>query len=475
MICFITPPSPFLLDERVFVSLGVLKVAAVLERAGHRVEHMDLSGVKNYIEVIESYAGEATTFGITATSPQMPAAWEIGNSLRKRGLKTTLGGPHVTLVAAARRTGSQRAEGAWHKLTDCFDVLVTGDGEKAIFEALMTERGWVDADSPKLIHWNTSKDFDESPWPARHLVDVGSYNYFIDGVRSLSLIGQLGCPMSCHFCSGRSSPMLRQIRLRTSGNVVGEMTHLYRTYGIQGFMFLDDELNINRQMVELMRGIRKAAEDLGIEWKLRGFLKSELFTEEQAEAMYAAGFRQLLIGFESGDPRILKNIQKNATVEENTRCMEISRKYGLKVKALMSVGHAGESEATVLAVRDWLLEVKPSDFDVTIITPYPGSPYYDKSVPNDDGSWTFTAKSGDRLHMDDVDFTTEAAYYKGGIGSYVSHVWTDHIGRADLVRMRDQVEREVREKLSIPFYATGASISYESSMGMTPAILRSSV
>ena len=29
-VTLIIPPSPFLLDERVFVSLGVLKVAAVL-------------------------------------------------------------------------------------------------------------------------------------------------------------------------------------------------------------------------------------------------------------------------------------------------------------------------------------------------------------------------------------------------------------------------------------------------------------
>ncbi len=31
-VCLITPPSGFLLDQRVFPSLGVLKVAAALER-----------------------------------------------------------------------------------------------------------------------------------------------------------------------------------------------------------------------------------------------------------------------------------------------------------------------------------------------------------------------------------------------------------------------------------------------------------
>ncbi len=47
-ICLITPPSVFLLDERVFMTLGILKVAAVLERAGVQVDMLDLSGVENY-------------------------------------------------------------------------------------------------------------------------------------------------------------------------------------------------------------------------------------------------------------------------------------------------------------------------------------------------------------------------------------------------------------------------------------------
>ncbi len=42
-VCLITPPSIFLLDERVFMTLGILRVAAALEGAGHEVEMLDLS------------------------------------------------------------------------------------------------------------------------------------------------------------------------------------------------------------------------------------------------------------------------------------------------------------------------------------------------------------------------------------------------------------------------------------------------
>lgn len=42
----------FLLDEQVFMMLGILKVAAVLEQAGIVVDMLDLSGVENYEEVV---------------------------------------------------------------------------------------------------------------------------------------------------------------------------------------------------------------------------------------------------------------------------------------------------------------------------------------------------------------------------------------------------------------------------------------
>jgi anaerobic magnesium-protoporphyrin IX monomethyl ester cyclase len=43
----IAPPSAFLPDERVFVSLGVLKGAASLETRNYHVNLLDLSGVEN--------------------------------------------------------------------------------------------------------------------------------------------------------------------------------------------------------------------------------------------------------------------------------------------------------------------------------------------------------------------------------------------------------------------------------------------
>lgn len=477
-ICLVIPPSTFLLDERVFMSLGILRVAAVLEQAGWRVEVLDLSGISNYLDAVKDHVASsvADTIGITATTAHLPAASDIARTIRsvRPDVRLILGGPHPTLVHAAKKLQDKRgsvgrATKDMDHLRPIFDVVVAGDGEKGIFEACKPDAPFViDADGRHTGLFLTDAELEALPFPARHLVDVGSYHYRIDGANATSLIAQLGCPYGCGFCAGRHSPMLRHIRTRGSQNIVEEMVHVYQKYGHTGFMFYDDELNVSKGVVDLMNLIAKTQEDLGVEWRLRGFIKAELFTKEQAVAMYRAGFRQLLVGFESGSPRILDNINKKATRDENTRCLEIAHYQGLKVKALMSLGHPGESLETVDDTLSWLLANEPSDFDATIITPYPGSPYYDDAEPIDDNIWAYTARNGDRLYQYSLDYTQVADYYKGDPDEgYVSHVYTDNLSAEELVKARDRLERTVRDKLGIPFNPSAPTTPYEHSMGQT--------
>jgi radical SAM superfamily enzyme YgiQ (UPF0313 family) len=482
-VCLVIPPSLFLLDDRVFMTIGILKVAAVLEERGYRVEMVDLSGIENFEAAIGDHArsSKAKSFGITATTPQLPAATRVAKAIKaaRPDARTILGGPHVTLTNAAYKREQKlgalgRAKRAFDHIAEVFDVLVAGDGEDTITLALSPNVDkLIDADEPKSALFLSSKRLAELPMPARHLLDVSSYHYTIDGVPAVSLIAQLGCPFNCGFCGGRDSPFLRRTRQRPTQNVVEEIAHLHSAYGFRGFMLYDDELNVNPKMVELMREIGKTARRFSTEFRLRGFVKAELFDEAQAEAMYDAGFRWLLCGFESGSPRILRNINKKATREDNDRCMAIAQKHGLKVKALMSIGHPGESEETILETRDWLLRSKPADFDVTIITPYPGSPYYDHATPHVEHPrhWTYEI-FGDRLHSIEINYTEVADYYKGDPnGGYRSFVYTDFISTDGLVELRDLVEREVRKDLGIAFNPSAAAIRYEHSMGQFGAAL----
>src|SRR5574343_1337205 len=87
LICFIIPPSQFLFDERVFMTLGVLKVAAVFEKSGAEVEVLDLSGYSNFLEVVARYEDlrpNVKNFGLTTTTPQLPAASQIATLIKSK-------------------------------------------------------------------------------------------------------------------------------------------------------------------------------------------------------------------------------------------------------------------------------------------------------------------------------------------------------------------------------------------------------
>ena len=206
-ICLITPPSPFLLDERVFMHIGILKVAAVLEQQNYKVDMLDLAGVEDCEEVIKAYYeshSEVVNFGITATTPQIPAAVDIAVFIRKYFpvSKIILGGTHVSLMHSAAKKEERdilkentgRARKDIDNLLTYFDTLVAGDGEKAIRGAIENDIALIDADDPKTDLFLTSEELGELPFPARHLVDVDSYHYDIEGNNATSIICQLGCP-----------------------------------------------------------------------------------------------------------------------------------------------------------------------------------------------------------------------------------------------------------------------------------------
>lgn len=451
-VCLVNPPSPFLLDERVFPPLGVLRVAASLERQGIEVEVVDLSG-----RPPEMPLTTADAYGITATSAQMPAAMTLRRQIPG---KVILGGAHSTMAAAAARRGSPRGKALLSKLLSDFDCVVAGDGEAAILTAL-SSTGLIDADNPKSPLYLS--DQDSPPPPARHLIDLGSYHYTIGGKPATSVVTQLGCPFGCGFCGGRYSSYYRKVRVRSVSSIMAEISDLHTTHGIEGFMFLDDELNVSPQMTNLMRSLHQYQLERGIRFAMRGFIKASLFTTAQADSLVDAGFEEILVGFESGHDRILRNIQKGS-VGDNTRAMEVAHRAGLRVKALMSLGHPGESHETVRATRDWLLASSPEDFDTTVITTYPGTPYWDDAVQDpSDSHWTYTAKGGDRLHMTDIDYSQDTSYYKGIPGEYRSHVHTDHLSSTEIVAARDVLEREVREALKISWPGK----SFEHSMGQS--------
>lgn len=496
-VTLIIPPSTFLADERVFPFLGPLKIAACLRQNGNPVEVLDLSGYANYEKIVKEYvrSTDTRTFGLTSTTPQIPAAVRVRDVIKGEltDARVILGGPHVTLTHAGikqdlKRNLLGRATPAFEQLTQMFDKLVVGDGEKAIFPAIDPQNcePVIDASSLESPLFMKKGTLDHYPFPARDLIDMASYQYTIDNRTAFSIIAQLGCPFECGFCGGRDSQVFRMARTRSVENVIYEMENVVRQSTIDekpygAAMFYDDELNIVPTGLEkLCEELIKMQNRLGFEMRFRGFIKAELFTPQQAELMYRAGFRILLSGVESGDTEMLETMKKHTTPEINSRCVEIAHKIGLKFKALMSIGHPGENNRSIENSVSWVLSNlrEGDDVDWTIITEYPGSPYYDRSVyVAEESAWLYTEpRSGNKLWSKEVDIITQPNYYKGIPGQYEAYVWTEHLTPQQLVELRDQAESKTRTTLNLPPIQSVATLQFEHSMGqkLPPHILRSS-
>lgn len=454
-IALVNPPSPFLLDERVFPPLGLLRIAAVLEQAGHQVEVMDLAGFPDYVDEARRWMAARPPFdvaGIGFTTPQFPRAVAVLRMLREDypSLPVMAGGSHPSVQPQS--------------CIGLFDAVVAGDGEEMVFPAIQVGR--CDGEPGPIFDAATKvsllvQDLNVLPLPARHLIDMNSYRYALMGRKGTSVISQLGCPFGCTFCCGRNLKVYRKVRVRTPENIVAEVRHLQEVYGMQAVVFYDDELNLlPDQTIQLCQALKP----LGVIW--RAFVKAELFTPEIARAMVEGGCREVCTGVESGDDRILKIIRKNTTAEINHRARRIAKEHGLRFKAFTSIGHPGEDREAVQATKRWLLEAQPDDFDVTIITIYPGTPIYDHPEQFDG-----------LIFYDRIDYSQETAYYKGIPGDYVSYVWTPWLSKEELVQLRDEVEDDARKALGIPYpksftgdHVTGEQFEHSMGMGLRPEL-----
>lgn len=516
-IALINPPSGFLIDQRVFLPLGLATIAAVARDQGHSVNLLDLSDAADYESQALQKIREsgADVVGITATSPQFHYAYKIMERMRAEipRVKTIIGGSHASMFSALRNSVIRRFN--TNGLTDAdisqllanedvnfrrledFDVIAAGE-ERSLDEALralQTGQKWVDG--------GVSSDLDGLPLPARDLFNFRTYLFNADGSPKFklngnptgSVISQRGCPFLCEFCCGRKSLMYHQVKLpggvlraHSPERIVRELNSMREQFGLENFMFYDDEFNLSpERTINLCKALQ------GRGYSFRGFVKSDLLVKnpEVAYAMKAAGFVEVLSGVESGSERILeRHLHKKTSPDINRQAASICLDAGLRYKALTMVGHTSETVEDVMATRDWLMDVGRRfkeargpghfTFDLTVFQPYAGCPIWDKAERNngefsDQYPWVyFSRRRGDIVDPDQggiylikPDFSKDVAFYKGKPGEYKAFVRTRSIDAEKYASLRDEIEYQVRNELGMPQLLPSAENQHDHAMGQS--------
>ena len=107
------------------------------------------------------------------------------------------------------------------------------------------------------------------------------------------------------------------------------------------FFFDDDTFNIRKDRV---LALCKEFKPVGFQWSCTARVHSDY---ETLKAMADAGCRLLIVGFESGDPQILKNIKKGATLEMGRNFVKNCKKVGIRVHGDFIIGLPGETKETI--------------------------------------------------------------------------------------------------------------------------------
>jgi len=482
-ICLVIPPSPFLLDDRAFPFLGPLQIGAVARQLGHEIRVADLTGYKQrHPEIVhasydavmdeaEKYlwemAQDADLVGFYSLAAQHPQVVKLNAFIRTHNPKciTAIGGPHAN-------TAPSRC------LDDAFDYVVVSDqggggGEPGFIELLnrisrSTERlankpelsrktnqlrilkdnceiGWEQneriiklpsrlskEEASHLMHDGVVYQNDRWPLPARDLIDLKSYNYLVGGERATSIVSATGCPFACTYCSHWDG--YRKLEAKSSEKVREEIRHVREMYGWRAFMFYDDEINLRPDFMSKFLPMLK---EEGILW--RAFFKNgkNLTTDSIFKSMAEAGCVQMCTGAEAADPKILRDIRKGATVEDNTAFVRLCVKYRIRPKVFTQVGLPGETPETISALRNWLVLMAQEgldDADVSITTPYEGTPIFESPE-----------KHNIQFDKASLDFSKDVVLYKGTPGEYRSWVSHERLSSEDIVSARQWVEDEFRK------------------------------
>ncbi|MFH1150669.1 MAG: radical SAM protein [Actinomycetota bacterium] len=362
---------------------SVLPIAAALLEGGHEVRILDTQ-----VEELDSVDPRGfDVVGIsTYSGSQIQGALKAAARVRSLapGVRIVWGGVHPTM------TPEQTAR---HPLVD---VVVRGEGEVtlvAIIAALESGDdleeipGLIYLDGDRLVQTPDSGyvDLDALPMLPYHLIRPERYVHFQEKPTRVYFESSRGCPHNCGFCYNEVMHR-RHWRAKSVGRVLDEMEYILAELGPDEIWPSDDNFAVDRTRVaEIARG--KIVRGMTFNWVLSSrFDYAMKYEPEFLELLKQSGCSALAFGGESGSPRILDMICKGITPEKMRQVTSNLKRNGIVCGVNFMAGFPGETIEELnqtFDLIDSLCEIDPDlAAGISIYTPFPGTPLYDKALEN---------------------------------------------------------------------------------------------
>ena len=209
---------------------------------------------------------------------------------------------------------------------------------------------------------------------------VGNFNFLVNKKdRITTILSNRGCRAQCTFCSVRNFNG-KKIRTRSIQSIVDELLFLRDHQNIKHVMWLDDDLLYNTgRTIELFNEMVK--QDVGITWDASNGVIAASVKDEIMSAAEESGCLGVVIGMESGNPNILREIRKPGTVDIFIRAAEVLKKYPkINSRVFLMIGFPNETYQQTLDTINVSRQMNMDWNYITPLQPLPNTPIFDDMV-----------------------------------------------------------------------------------------------
>ena len=210
--------------------------------------------------------------------------------------------------------------------------------------------------------------------------DLDIANYFNGYLRHpyLSLYTGRGCKSRCTFCLWPQTVGGHRYRKRSVGHVIEEIAWAQKAFPeVKEFFFDDDTFTDDcARAEEIAKGLYR----LGVTWSCNAKPNVPYKT---LKVLRDNGLRLLLVGYESGNQKILHNIKKGILVDVARRFTKDCHDLGIKIHGTFIMGLPGETKETIEQTIRYATEINPHTIQVSLAAPYPGTFLHDQALKND--------------------------------------------------------------------------------------------
>ncbi len=363
-------------DQPRLPPLGLLSIAAVLEKEGHQVSVLDLNASPRNLSRL--LLRKQDLVGISATTPLIKEAWRLAKICKKAGKPVILGGPHASALPE-----ESLAKGI-------IDLVVRHEGEETMEEIcaqwpkLKNIKGISYLKKGKIGHHPDRpliKDLDQLPFPAYHLLkkDMAYYTtpqpVLSKQKRTLTLVSSRGCPYHCFYCyKGVFGDCWRA---HSADYVVNLWEYLVKEFGVEEIGVEDDVFNLDMQRVEkICDGLLKRK--IKTSWTTAQGLRADRVSKSLLKKMKQTGFYRTGFGIEAGSQEMVNKIGKNLNLKKVFQAVKACKELGIESIGYFMIGNKGENEKTMEETINFSLKLDPDIAHFTIVNPLPGSPLFEE-------------------------------------------------------------------------------------------------